>query len=129
PAEDLYCARHLAGASTVGSDPAIRANSAGLAMRAAGRAIESSDNPPNAWYNLAMFSAARNDEVTTEKALRKSIALAPNWFKPHWALANVLALTGRVPEAQAEAGRALLLDGGKDAEVRQTVEKLTHNSR
>jgi O-antigen ligase len=125
PAEDLYCARRLATASATGPDLALRDNAARVAVRAAARATATSDNPPNAWYNVAMFSAAQNDAAATEKALRTSIALAPNWFKPHWALANVLALNGRDGEARAEAQQALVLDGGKDAEVRQTVKKLT----
>jgi hypothetical protein len=39
------------------------------------------------------------------------------WFKPHWALAQVLRLTGRLDEAGREAARAAELDAGKDPEA------------
>jgi Flp pilus assembly protein TadD len=95
------------------------------ATRAAARATRSSDNPPNAWYNLGMFAAEQNDEARVEISLRTSALLAPNWFKPHWALAKLLALTGRGAEAKKEAERAFFLDAGKDPEVRETVGRLT----
>jgi Flp pilus assembly protein TadD len=64
-----------------------------------------------------MFSAEQNDEAKVEIALRTSVLLAPNWFKPHWALGKLLALTGRRSEARREAEKAFLLDAGKDADV------------
>ena len=39
------------------------------AIEAAARATRSADNPPNAWYNLSMFSAEQNDEAKVEIAL------------------------------------------------------------
>lgn len=116
-AEDLYCARRFAEIAPV--DPAA-------ATEAAARAITTADNPPNAWYNLAIFLANSNDATGVEHALRASSALAPSWFKPHLALANYLALTGKPAEARAEAGKAFLLDAGKDAEVAETFLKLAH---
>jgi Flp pilus assembly protein TadD len=89
------------------------------------RATGTADNPPNAWYSLAMFSAEDNDAAEVETALRTSIRLAPNWFKPHWALAQLLALTGRGAAARREAEKAFLLDAGKDAEVVHTFGQLT----
>jgi len=124
-AEDLYCARRLATICGATPDQEIQAACVATATRAAARATRSADNPPNAWYNLGMFSAEQNDEARVEAALRTSASLAPNWFKPHWALANLLALTGRGAEAKREAERAFLLDAGKDTEVRQTLGKLT----
>jgi O-antigen ligase len=113
-AEDLYCARRL------GSPAAIPA---------AIRSISTSDNPPNAWYNLAILRANQNDAAGVEHALRSAEAIAPNWFKPHWSLANLLALTGREDEARREAERAVLLDAGKDDEVTETLKKITHPPR
>ena len=113
-AEDLYCARRL------GSPAAIPA---------ALRSVFTADNPPNAWYNLAILLASQNDAPGVEHALRSAAALAPNWFKPHWSLANLLALTGRADEAHREAERAVFLDAGKDDEVNDTLKKLTHQPR
>jgi hypothetical protein len=113
-AEDLYCSRRL------GSPAGIPA---------ALRSVSTADNPPNAWYNLAILLASRNDAAGVEHALRSAAALAPNWFKPHWSLANLLALTGRDDEARREAERAVFLDAGKDDEVTETLKKLTPRSR
>jgi tetratricopeptide (TPR) repeat protein len=113
-AEDLYCARRL---------------SAPAAIPAALRSVSTADNPPNAWYNLAILLANQNDAAGVERALRSAAALAPNWFKPHWSLANLLALTGRDEEARREAERAVFLDSGKDEEVTETLKKLTHQPR
>jgi O-antigen ligase len=116
--EDLYGSRRLA--ETCGKDPVCLE----LAIDAATRATRSADSPSNAWYNLAILTAARNQPAPVEAALRKSVALGPNWFKPHWALAGLLAITGRRPEALTEAERALFLDAGQDAEVAQTAAQL-----
>jgi hypothetical protein len=118
-AEDLYCARRLATGCGV--------NCARTASQAAARATMSEDNPANAWYNLAMFSAEENDTSQVETALRTSASLAPNWFKPHWALANLLVMTSRGAEARKEAGKAWLLDAGKDPDVSRTFVKLTQS--
>jgi O-antigen ligase len=120
-AEDLYCARRLMGMCGTIANPANQAECWRTASVAAARATISDDNPPNAWYNLALFAAATNDPGTVEKALKSASALAPNWFKPHWALAKMFALTGHRNEARKEAERASFLDGGKDAEVTETL--------
>jgi Flp pilus assembly protein TadD len=107
----------------VSPDPAINADCVKTAIEAAALATRSADNPPNAWYNLGVFSAEQNNAMRAEIEMRTSASLAPNWFKPHWAL---LALTGRGREARREAETAVLLDAGKDPEVGQTLAKLTH---
>jgi O-antigen ligase len=132
--EDLYSSRRLATLCGVSSGAlvrdsgTIRSECARTATRAAARATSSADNPPNAWYNVGMFSAEQNDAAKVEVALRTSESLAPNWFKPHWALANFLALTGRVAEARGEAERAFALDAGKDPEVSQTLARLPYRT-
>jgi hypothetical protein len=115
--EDLYCSRRLTTACGI-SPECVKA-----AIEAAALATRSADNPPNAWYNLGVFSAGQNDAARAEIELRSSASLAPNWFRPHWALANLLAFTGRGTEARTEAERAFLLDAGKDPEVVQTLAK------
>ncbi len=128
-AEDLYCSRRLATICGASSDPGVQFNCMNTATRAAALATSSADNPPNAWYNLAVFLAEQNGAANVETALRSSTTLAPNWFKPHWALANLLALKGREAEARIEAEKAVLLDAGKDPEVTQTLAKLTRAPR
>ncbi len=123
--EDLYCSRRLATLCGAGTNPAIRAACVQVSLQAAARATETSDNPPNAWYNLAMFAAEQNDAAKVETSLRTAATQAPNWFRPHWALANFLALTGRAAAARAEASHAFDLDAGKDADVSRTLSELT----
>jgi O-antigen ligase len=123
--EDLYCSRRLAKFCGGSADPTLRSACMRTAIQAAARATATADNPPNAWYSLAMFSAQDNDAAEVETALRTSLRLAPDWFKPHWALAQLLAFTGRGEEARRESERAFVLDGGKDVEVARTLRQLT----
>jgi Flp pilus assembly protein TadD len=94
-----------------------------IATVAAARATETSDDPAVAWYNLAIFTSALGDGAGVERSLRNAMRLAPNWFKPHWTLANLLLLTGRNAEARTEAERAFILDGGKDPDVTATRQR------
>ena len=94
------------------------------ALDAGVRAVRNAEDRQNAWYNLAILLADRNDAAGSERALRNAIAWAPHWFKPHWALARLLALAGRGEQAAQEAGIALQCDGGHDAEVSDTWKRL-----
>jgi O-antigen ligase len=88
------------------------------------RATETAEDRQNAWYNLATIAALRNDRAGVENGLRRAIACAPNWFKPHWTLSEFLELTGRHAEARHEAAIAMELDGGHDPEVTATSQKI-----
>jgi putative inorganic carbon (HCO3(-)) transporter len=94
------------------------------ATESAIRATETAEDRQNAWYNLATIAALRNDRVGVENGLRRTIDCAPNWFKPHWTLAQFLELTGRHTEARHEAAMALELDGGHDPEVTVTSQRI-----
>src|SRR5207302_203671 len=74
---------------------------------AATHAPESADDPQNAFLNLAAFQANLNDAAGVERSLRGAIRVAPNWYKPHALLAQVLQQQGRNTEAQAENEVAL----------------------
>lgn len=114
---DLYFSRAFAGAARTASSSAQALLAWQQAFSAARRAVESSEERQNAWYNLAAFYATRNDAADMEACLRRSVQASPNWFKSHWALAQMLLLSGRRTEALAEAVRAADLDGGKDPEI------------
>jgi len=116
--EDLLWSRHLSTACTSSRPECMR-----IGTVAAARAIETSDDPAVAWYNLAIFTSALGDGAGVERSLRTAMRLAPNWFKPHWSLANLLLLTGRSVEARSEAERAFILDGGKDPDVTATRQR------
>ena len=99
------------------------------AMQSAIRATTTAEDRQDAWYNLAGLLARANDTAAVERCLRNASAWAPNWFKPHWMLAQVLGLSGHRAEALAEASKALEQDGGHHTEVRETWNKLQQSGR
>lgn len=88
------------------------------------RAAESSDERPNALYGIAASYWVSGNHSAAEKAAREAIQAAPQWYKPHLLLARVLSDQGVVDRARAEAELAVRLNGGKDPEVRKTLEAL-----
>jgi tetratricopeptide (TPR) repeat protein len=121
---DLWYSRAMAGASQRAQSGAEAIAAAQQALAAAIRASRNSDEPENAWLNLAVFYGRLNDPVHTEQSLRAAISCAPNWFKPHWLLAQALRVAGRLQEARTEAMLAAELDGGKDPEVARTAAEI-----
>ncbi len=122
--DDLYFSRALAAASRTASSPLLVLTALQQAFAAAQRAVETSEERQNAWYNLAAFYATRNDGAGVEACLRRSVGASPNWFKSHWALAQMLLLSGRRTEALGEAVRAADLDGGKDPEIAKFLQSV-----
>ena len=121
---DLRYSRQLVSSAQAGRDLFSSLRLWQRAIEAGHRATESDDDPANAWYHLATVSALRGDAVNTEQALRRAIAAAPNWYKPHWTLALLLQMTGRVSEARAEAANALDLNNGRSPEVAKSLASL-----
>jgi O-antigen ligase len=121
---DLYYSRAMAAAAGKAPDPASAVRAWQQAIAAGQRAVRSTDEHANAAYNLAAMHAAANDFARTEESLRTAVAKAPNWFKPHWMLARVLALSGRLEEAEKAAGAALERNGNVNPEVRQTLDEI-----
>jgi tetratricopeptide (TPR) repeat protein len=107
---------------------ATRLQASHQALDAAIRATSTAEDRHNAWYNLATLLAGQNDAQSVERALRNAIAWSPNWFKPHWALAQLLEAVRRHDEALAEGRLAVELDGGHDPEVAEAFTKLQHSS-
>lgn len=122
--DDLTYSRAMHRLAISTSDLATAVVARQQATEAATRAVTTAEDRQNAWYNLAMLKAESNDVLGVELALRNSIASAPNWFKPRWTLAQVLALTHHPNEALTEATLAMQLDGGHDAEVINTWKTL-----
>jgi O-antigen ligase len=124
PAEDLYFSRKMV---SVAQQIPIFLEQATLwreALKHAVRAVKTSEDRQNAWYSLAEMLARENEIAGLERSLRSAIAWAPNWFKPHWKLAEVLSLSGHPVEALSEAKTAVDLDGGRDPEVSGTYQRL-----
>ena len=118
---DLYYSRAMARYSAMEKNPLPAAQAGRQAMEAALRACNYPEQRQNEFYYLATLFAIQNDAVDTEKGLRAAIAVAPNWFKPHWTLAKLLQMTGRHAEAEREAEAAVERDGGKHKEVADTL--------
>ena len=119
---DFYFSRRFA--SLPARDPVERLRVWQYGLAAARRAPATADDPQNALLNLAAFQANLNDAAAVEQSLREAVSAAPNWYKSHWLLAQVLAQQGRIAEARTEAGRAADLAGGKHPQVIDTRDRL-----
>ncbi len=119
----LWRSRALFAASQRVRDPLRRFQALQMAA-ASGVSATTGEDPFNAWYSLANIRAAQGDAAGAEQALRRAIAAKPNWFKPHWTLAQLLRLEGRHAEAIAEARFAADRNGGKNPEVAATLAEL-----
>jgi O-antigen ligase len=126
---DLWYSRSLVGLASKAANPLDRRAAITASGVAARRATETAEDPFNAWYNLAMFYGSQNDSAGSERSVRAAIAAHPNWFKPHWILAQILRLEGRLAEARQEAYLAADLDGGKNQEVVRTLQELSERQR
>jgi O-antigen ligase len=120
---DLWYSRRLAQLAQTRAEQAVRVQAFQQGLIAAQRAPSSVEDPFNAYYNLAAFYASLNDFARTEQSLREAIARAPNWFKPHWMLAQVLDAAHRLDTAEYEASIALTLDA-KHSAVKGTFEHI-----
>jgi len=121
-ADDLWYSRILT--AFVGRAPTVqlRVQAQQQAITVGERATRTAEAPFNAWYSLSALRASQNDAAGTELCLRSAIAAHPNWFKPHWILAQVLLAEGRKEDARREALIAVDLDGGKHTEVERTLQ-------
>ena len=125
---DLNYSRAMAQLAASTPNFATRIQASRQALEAAIGATRTAEDRQNAWYNLATLLAGQNDATGVERSLRNAIAWSPNWFKPHWALAQLLAAGNRRDEALKEARLAMELDGGRDLEVAATLKKLQLSS-
>jgi len=115
-AADVYFSRRY---STISNERArVYAQASAL------RATQTAEDRQNALTNLAAFQSPSGDAAAVERTLRSAVAAAPNWYKSHWLLAQVLWLEGRIPEARAEAQTAVDRGGGRHPEVQATLNGL-----
>ena len=119
---DLWYSRALLSMASRAATVPQRLTALRAADVAGLRATQSDEAPFNAWYSLSELRAAEGDAAGMEQALRNAINAHPNWFKPHWALAQLLMLEHRRTGAQTEARTAESLDAGKHPEVLQTLQ-------
>jgi O-antigen ligase len=116
--DDLWASRQFAAHARASTgESAARAWAASAAASA--RAERSGDDFAAAAFQSALLSIGRNDAAAAENKLRETIAAAPNWYKPHLLLAQLVRFGGRTAESDLEAARALDLAG----ELRGDIQK------
>jgi O-antigen ligase len=123
-ADDLWYSRSLAAIAGKAPNVPLRMQAMQQAIAAGERATRTADGPFSAWYSLSELRASQNDAAGTELCLRSAIEAHPNWFKPHWILAEVLHAEGRDDEARREALMAVDLDAGKHPEVARALHEI-----
>jgi O-antigen ligase len=126
---DLWYSRALMVVAQKAPSPLVQLQVLAQSGAAALRATRTAEDPFNAWYSLAALCASQNDAVGAERSLRAAVAANPNWFKPHWTLAQVLLVEGRMEDARREAALAAELNAGKNPEVDRTLEEIRARGR
>jgi O-antigen ligase len=121
---DLWYSRSLLNVALHSKDPLTRTAAILQSEAAAIDATRTAEDPFDSWYNLAVISGLHDDGARAEQCLRAAIAASPNWYKPHWTLAQVLRAEGRIPAARQEAALAEELDAGKHSEVARTFQDI-----
>ena len=121
---DLWFSRVMMAASQANTIQAASDAAWDAATQAGARAAVHAPERQAASYNLALLYGLSNDPERAEAALRRAIAAAPAWYKPHWMLAQLLRETGRLDDALREAEAAYELNGGANPEVAETWEQL-----
>jgi O-antigen ligase len=120
---ELYYSRRLVDLAGHTNDLRVKAQAVRQAANAALNATRTSEEPPNAWYNLAAFLSMTNAPADVERSLREAIQAAPNWYKPHWVLAQLLVAEQRLDEARSEAEIAVKCNF-KEPELLHTLENI-----
>jgi tetratricopeptide (TPR) repeat protein len=92
----------LARLHQIGFDPA----GVPLALREYETAAALAPNDYLVWMEVGRARAALGDPAGGAEALRRSVALAPNYAQPRWHLGNALLRAGQTEEGFAELRRA-----------------------
>jgi O-antigen ligase len=117
----LWYSRAMVAAAGHGGTLSDRTAAFRQGLEAAFRAAQSAEDRENAWLNLAVLYGRQNDVAHAVDSLRSAIACAPNWYKPHWLLSQVLWVEGKNAEACTEAALAADRNGGQNPEVARTA--------
>jgi hypothetical protein len=72
------------------------------ALTAAIRATRTAEDSSNAWMNLGLIYARLNNAARTDYCIRRAISASPSWYKPHFALSQLLIATGHRDEGEKE---------------------------
>ncbi|MGQ0761883.1 MAG: hypothetical protein ACT4OT_07695 [Acidobacteriota bacterium] len=100
--DDPFVHRQLGAAA----QRAFTENSIQETLREFTVAVELSPNDYRYWEELGRALEMTGDRAGAEKALRRAIFLAPNYYHPHWRLGNLLLRSNRYEEAFQHLFRA-----------------------
>jgi len=110
PGYELFLSREMAILGrALGSAPAA-AKAWALAAEASSLAEQRGEERFSAAFQSSVLAIAAGDLVRSEREARAAEELAPNWYKPHLLLAQILPAMGKTVEGAAEQrlGRQLL---------------------
>jgi hypothetical protein len=112
---DLWFARHMNDLFASTQNPSLKAAAYRASVEAAASAARDGDPPSLAAWEAATLAGAAGDPAGTERDLEAALKWSPNWYRAHWALAEIFAAEGRTAEAGAHAAAALrYLDPGEE---------------
>jgi len=114
---DVWYSRSWLELARSATDPSVRSQAVAIAEQAAQRAVANSEEPFLAWYNRAQIATFQDHFEDAERSLRWAISTSPNWYLPHWMLAQNLLRQSRLDESQKEAALAAELDAGHHPEI------------
>ncbi len=75
------------------------------------RAVASSPNDYRYWLELGKAQGGNDQFQQAENSLQRAIELAPRYFEPRWALANLRLRAGKLDQAQSDFREAIALSG------------------
>lgn len=103
---DVWYSRSWMDLARTAAEPEMRVEALSIAAQSAARAVSDSEEPFLAWYNRAQIAAYQDDLEESQKNLRSAISAHPNWYRPHWMLAQQLFRESRTEEGRREAALA-----------------------
>jgi hypothetical protein len=113
PGYELYASRELAIMARSLGNSAEGRKLWVVSAEAAASAERGGEEGASAAYQAAALAIANGNLPGAESETRKAIALAPNWYKPHLFLAQILSAYGKNAEAAQEQQRGINLAGAK----------------
>lgn len=115
PGYELFASREFATLGRALGTSAGSAASWKLAAEASAIAEAGGEEAFNAAYQSSVLAVAGTDLTKAESEARKAVQLAPNWYKAHLLLAQILQIRGNTAEAANEAAISATLGWKADA--------------
>ena len=110
PGYELYLSREMALLARALAGTPEAAQAWNLAATAAHAAEQRGEERFSAAFQASVLALASSDLPQAEREARAAIALAPNWYKPHLLLAQLLQAAGKPADAAAEQRIGLSLN-------------------